>query len=677
MRLTTITCTLAITVLTLLSGCSGYHRRPANSEVDELNARLETLRDLRLFDKAEALIDSAYRSGEVSEAWVAGERGCLAHSHNQLLEAESLLVVGLDDEDLKSEQYHSYLTIAEYMVVNLIDLHKWEEALRLAQQVHQETSNSALPRERIMSGRMYVYIGNCQARLYNWDEARSIGESAFKICLNYESVNADAARETFFCAMNMTEAYNSCNRWTETDIWSDRALSALQRVPLFVNNPRELDYWQGYLNAIRSVALYHLGRQKEAAEAFKVFEQSCFSEGLGGLNAIFYLTATGQWKRVERMIPMVDSLISSTGAKMVPEYLEDRYGYQYLIYRNLGQTDKLLAVTDSVFKYFRKSIDNERVSKALDLAKLFETREKEAALAEKDAQLAITWTGTVAGIMLLLIIGLTLFVIHHRRSDRRLMEEHQKLVDAYDQLMVANARAEESAKMKNSFIRQISHEIRTPLNILSGFSQVLTNPQLSLDEDTKAEASRSIVKNTHRITKLVNKMLELSDVSSKTVVEQNDEVLVGDIAMQAVSDSGIQEETGVTFTYQANEHVSNCMLKTNLRFAVRSLVLLLDNAHKFLAEPNKPSVGSVTLRIDGDELHGQIHFIVEDTGIGVPIEEAEHIFEEFVQLNDFYVGTGIGLTVARSLVRRIGGDIVLDTAYQGGARFVMSLPLQK
>ena len=65
-------------------------------------------------------------------------------------------------------------------------------------------------------------------------------------------------------------------------------------------------------------------------------------------------------------------------------------------------------------------------------------------------------------------------------------------------------------------------------------------------------------------------------------------------------------------------------------------------------------------------------FIVEDTGIGVPPEEAERIFDEFVQLDEYYDGTGIGLTIARSIARRMGGDIVLDTEYTEGARFVVT-----
>ena len=69
-----------------------------------------------------------------------------------------------------------------------------------------------------------------------------------------------------------------------------------------------------------------------------------------------------------------------------------------------------------------------------------------------------------------------------------------------------------------------------------------------------------------------------------------------------------------------------------------------------------------------------IVYTVTDTGIGVPAEEAEHIFEEFTQLDQYYVGTGIGLSVARSIAHRLGGDIFLDTTYTGGARFVFTLP---
>ena len=244
-------------------------------------------------------------------------------------------------------------------------------------------------------------------------------------------------------------------------------------------------------------------------------------------------------------------------------------------------------------------------------------------------------------------------------------------------LLIANAKAEESTRMKSDFIKQISHEIRTPLNILSGFTQVLTSPQTSLSDDEKAHASQEIMQSTARITELVDKMLELSDVNSKVVIESKEEVSARDIALQAVNDSGITQAEHLTFDLQLGKG-AKVPLRTHRRSAVRVLELLLDNAMKFTS---KAETYHARLKADRKErvtlsvglVDGHARFVVEDTGIGVPAKEAEHIFDEFVQLDEYYDGTGIGLTVARSLARRLGGDVVLDTSYTGGARFVFTL----
>ena len=147
-----------------------------------------------------------------------------------------------------------------------------------------------------------------------------------------------------------------------------------------------------------------------------------------------------------------------------------------------------------------------------------------------------------------------------------------------------------------------------------------------------------------------------------------------DDAAQAAEDSRISEAPNVIFDLQIAPEAEATMLHTNLAQATRAVVLLLDNAQKFLSAPNAPaSEGTVRLIVSQTDTHAV--FTIEDTGIGIPPEEAEHIFEEFVQLNDYYDGTGIGLTVARSIARRLGGDITLDTTYSPGARFVFTLPL--
>lgn len=283
---------------------------------------------------------------------------------------------------------------------------------------------------------------------------------------------------------------------------------------------------------------------------------------------------------------------------------------------------------------------------------------------------------------MLALIALTFFVYYRHRASVKLEKEHRKLVKAYEQLEVANAKAEESSQMKSNFIQQISHEIRTPLNILSGFTQVITMPGMDFADDEKEEINKGIIENTNRITGLVNKMIELSDVSSQTVIERNDEVEVSQIAIEAIESCGISIAKHLTFEQKISAEVGSIVLTTNHKAAVRALSLILDNARKFTApaetemqymgENVTESLKHASLAITTDGTY--VYYTVEDTGIGIPPEEAEHIFEEFVQLDEYYDGTGIGLTVARSLTRKLGGDLTLDTSYKGGARFVMTLP---
>jgi signal transduction histidine kinase len=276
--------------------------------------------------------------------------------------------------------------------------------------------------------------------------------------------------------------------------------------------------------------------------------------------------------------------------------------------------------------------------------------------------------------LVLIIFVFCLFIFFHHRSSVRLKK-------AYRELEIAKNRAQELSRMKSDFIQQISHEIRTPLNILSGFTQVLTMPDAKYDEATLLEIKSKITDNTDRITSLVNKMLELSEARNQTVIERTDYVTAVQIATEAINASGIDHASHLNFDLLISPEAKEVSINTNLAAAVRSLSLILDNSRKFtvpsegrLLNPSSAQLQKVVLRIT--VLSGRLFFSVEDTGIGIPHKDAERIFDEFVQLDEYYDGTGIGLTVARSLTRRIGGDIKVDTAYIGGSRFVMTLPVE-
>ena len=275
--------------------------------------------------------------------------------------------------------------------------------------------------------------------------------------------------------------------------------------------------------------------------------------------------------------------------------------------------------------------------------------------------------------LVLIIVVFGLFIFFHHRSSIRLKK-------AYRELEIANNRAQELSRMKSDFIQQISHEIRTPLNILSGFTQVLTMRDAKYDEATLQEIKCKITENTDRITSLVNKMLELSEARNQTVIERTDKVTAVQIATEAMNASGIEQASHLTFDLLISPDAKEVCIQTNLAAAVHALSLILDNARKFTVpaegrhqNSSDDQLQKVVLRVSA--FSDRMYFSVEDTGIGIPHKDAERIFDEFVQLDEYYDGTGIGLTVARSLTRRIGGDIKVDTAYIGGSRFVMTLPL--
>lgn len=159
-------------------------------------------------------------------------------------------------------------------------------------------------------------------------------------------------------------------------------------------------------------------------------------------------------------------------------------------------------------------------------------------------------------------------------------------------------------------------------------------------------------------------------MDGQEAIERTDNVMVSQVADAAVRQSGIDKVDYIKFECTTAPDAAATMLSTNEQKAVRALVQLLDNALKFTTD------GSVRLSVAVNMDKMQAVYTVEDTGSGVETAEAEHVFEPYVKLNQYFDGQGIGLSVARSIARRLGGDCVLDTSFEGpGARFILSLPI--
>ena len=161
-------------------------------------------------------------------------------------------------------------------------------------------------------------------------------------------------------------------------------------------------------------------------------------------------------------------------------------------------------------------------------------------------------------------------------------------------------------------------------------------------------------------------MLALSEVTSRTLIERTDTIGINQLCQTAIVNSGVADDQQHQFHF--NTHIDDAQtIVTSAQYAAQAIGHLLDNAMKFTPEGG-------TIRLSCQQKSNVLHISIEDTGCGVPTEKANAIFDEFVQLDEFKDGVGIGLPLSRNIVRQLGGDITLDTTYTDGARFVITLP---
>lgn len=545
-------------------------------------------------------------------------------------------------------------------------------SLTYATRAYKKAVADPSPMTRLYAPGLLLFISLSQRSLGQTSESDQNFERCYQTSLEQTRTDTSFNAHNHFAhnTLGILQAQDESNDTAQVRRWIRRTEGAVASLrPTNEVERKMARQTQATLDIHKALMLQAVGQQKEADRTYAHFLTTDYARTAGGLIYQYrYLQRSRQWSRAAALIPAIDSIRGGRLAKLTLQTLKNLHD-DYLVYQNAHLYIEAGQKSDSLMRSIEPVIKNQQKSAADELAVIFETQQKEAKIAEQ--QKVITRQQIIGtGISLLLVIVfLALLALQRQREARRTAAEHRKLQKAYSQLTLANEHAEESSRMKTAFIKQISHEIRTPLNVLSGFTQIITSDDNTyLDEQTRKEAAQQIVDNTHRITELVNKMLELSEASSRTDKDTTERVAAGTIASEAVAASSIPQAHHITFATEIDQTTANTPLDTNRRQAVRALSLLLNNAVKFTQK------GSIRLVVGTTANGSQIAFDVEDTGIGIPQHEAEHIFEEFVQLDEYAEGTGIGLTVARTFARKLGGDVTLDTTYTGGARFRLTLP---
>lgn len=262
--------------------------------------------------------------------------------------------------------------------------------------------------------------------------------------------------------------------------------------------------------------------------------------------------------------------------------------------------------------------------------------------------------------------------------------KNQELQKAKEEIERKAAEVERSSKYKSEFLANMSHELRTPLNSLLILSRSLAeNKKGNLTSD-QVEASEIINHSGNELLSLINDILDLSKIEAGRMDVNLERMAVSDLMHYVRRSFGHQiEARKLALDLHLAENMPDTMV-TDRQRVEQIIKNLMSNALKFTAK------GGITFTIDKVEPSakfrnenlqktGAIRISVKDTGIGIPAEKQQEIFEAFKQADGStsrkYGGTGLGLSISRELARLLGGEIGLESAPEEGSCFSLYLPL--
>ncbi len=268
-------------------------------------------------------------------------------------------------------------------------------------------------------------------------------------------------------------------------------------------------------------------------------------------------------------------------------------------------------------------------------------------------------------------------IIHINEELRERNEEYAALNEEYaaqnEELLKAKEKAVESDRLKSAFLANMSHEIRTPMNAILGFSGLLTEPNISKD---KQYHFASIVKQRSLdLLKIIDDILDISKIEANQLKLQPTSGRVSELLNNLLdlysSKRAIGSKPHIAIRLANNLSLNNDQIMADFGRLKQVLVNLIENALKFI------DTGYIEIGCE-QPVPGSLMFYVKDTGIGIPQEKQELIFQRFRQAHESLPnaggGTGLGLSICKGIVELMGGSMWLQSTMNEGSTFYFSIP---
>lgn len=219
--------------------------------------------------------------------------------------------------------------------------------------------------------------------------------------------------------------------------------------------------------------------------------------------------------------------------------------------------------------------------------------------------------------------------------------------------------------LQTDFVSNVSHEFKTPINAIEGYAMLLQG--CSHESEEQQEYIDKILYNTKRLSELVGNILLLSKVDNYAIQTKREEYRLDEQIRRALL---MFEQKWVDKDIEFDIELDNILYLGNESLMLHVWTNLIDNAIKFSNQG-----GMVRMHLK--KLDGKIVFTIEDTGLGIGEKEQRHIFDKFYQGDSSHKqeGNGLGLALVKQILETCEGTIDVDSSFQEGSRFIVTLPL--
>jgi len=254
---------------------------------------------------------------------------------------------------------------------------------------------------------------------------------------------------------------------------------------------------------------------------------------------------------------------------------------------------------------------------------------------------------------------------------RQLEQKSRELQDATNELRGANQRLQELDRLKDDFISTVTHELRTPLTSIRAFSEIL-NDNPSLDDAQRAKFLGIIIKESERLTRLINQVLDLAKIESGNAEWHSGEIDMREVIEDSVTSvSQLVKDKDMELEVRMPQLVPTVVADRDRLMQV--MLNLLSNAAKFCERPD----GRIAVTLSR---HGQLLRVdVADNGVGINEADQRVIFDKFRQVGDTLTekpkGSGLGLAISRQIIDHFGGRLWVESRPGEGSMFSFTLPL--